>query len=95
MKFTPGPWSEEYINAVLRYARKNSGPWDETPDDGTFEPDDSDSSLIAAAPEMLECLINLEVATTKGKLMSSAEALNKIKGIIEKATGQKIEEVLK
>lgn len=57
-------WSQRRIASVLRYARKNSGPWDDIDMfcDGldqyedTDLPDEEDAPLIAAAPELLEAV---------------------------------------
>lgn len=47
---TPGPWNYEWVHTLLRYSRKQVGPWDEM--DGNH-PDDKDANLIAAAPDLL------------------------------------------
>jgi len=46
-------WSKEAIWEILRFGRKNSGPWSECCGE---MPEEKDAPLIAAAPEMLEIL---------------------------------------
>lgn len=57
-KHTPAPWNPEAINRLLRFGRKNSGSWDDVDiwpeDDSMNMPDENDTNLIAAAPELLE-----------------------------------------
>ena len=59
-KHTPAPWNRQAINRLLRFGRKNSGSWDDVDiwpeDDSMSMPDENDTNLIAAAPELLEAL---------------------------------------
>jgi hypothetical protein len=69
---TPGPWNVCRVYALLRYARKQCGPWDRDEDDDPLwtngnMPDEDDAHLIAAAHEMLERWIEL-----KGQVFSLA-----------------------
>jgi hypothetical protein len=57
-------WDRDAINYLLRFGRKNSGPWDDTAgvDKNGRElvmPDDGDTDLVTAAPELYEALDNL------------------------------------
>jgi hypothetical protein len=58
-----------------------------------YEPAEANARLIAAAPEMLDCLIwiykKVPILLILGKMIRK-----KIKPIIEKASGKKIEEIL-
>ena len=60
---------------------------------------EANARLIAAAPEMLEALIEVYSAWRDTDNVTDPEAggyeiLNKIKSVIERATGRKIEEVI-
>ncbi len=65
-----------------------------SPDDGTDDPEDNaNARLIATAPDMLECLINL-VRETRMSGLEYKETFREEIDIIEKATGQKIEDII-
>ena len=55
-KFTPGPWSVSALDSLLRFGRKNSGRWDDEVGVDEYMPDEDDTHLIAAAPEMYKTL---------------------------------------
>ncbi len=99
LKHTPGPWEvNEYINNTMTKVSFEM-------DGKNFELcrithlskecNIADARLIAAAPEMLELLIN-NVKSGKEVLPEyfALDFKDEIK-IIEKATGQKIEDILK
>ncbi len=50
---TEGPWSTRALGRLLRFGRKNDGPWDEAdedePEDGATLPHDDDAAFIAAS----------------------------------------------
>jgi len=58
-KCTPGPWDRDGIYYLLRFGRKNYGPWDDEIEEGNWMPDEDDADLIAAAPELLAALEEL------------------------------------
>ena len=89
LQHTPGPWNEEGIYTILRYANKHDMDINES--DKMMPWSTDDARLIAAAPEMLEELI--KIYTTM--YMTQKECYwMPIKLVIEKATGMSIEEVL-
>lgn len=110
LKHTPGPWSysrcgKHWNNPELVRIEINYGDDGECIADTVYQEDDA--RLIAAAPEMLEALIEdikddlaniscgypgCECAYNKKDYLE-CDTLKKIK-IIEKATGQKIEELI-
>lgn len=58
-KHTPAPWSANALLWLLRYGRKNSGRWDDEVADHEYMPDDDDTKLIAAAPELADALTDM------------------------------------
>ena len=64
-KHTPLPWNREAIYWLLRYGRKNFGCWSDLDiwpeDDPMSMPDENDTNLVGAAPQLLEaCELALE-----------------------------------
>jgi len=55
-KGTPGPWDRDGIYYLLRFGRKNDGPWDDEIEEGNWMPDEVDADLIAAAPRLWSAL---------------------------------------
>ena len=56
-------WNREKTRELLRYGRKNGGPWDMDDDINYIEgdlPDDSEVDLVVAAPELLRNGCELE-----------------------------------
>ena len=90
LKHTPGPWNEKGIYVILRYADKHD--MDIEISDETMPWSREDAKLIAAAPEMLEALMETYKVLKNKHLYATSEIL---RNIIEKATGLKIEEVIK
>jgi hypothetical protein len=71
-KCIPEKWDKDAIAALLRFGRKNSGPWDDTKsiDKNGHElsmPDEDDTDLIAAAPELYKALEDLLTRLTYDK----------------------------
>lgn len=94
LKHTPGPWNEEGIYVILRYADKHDMDIDES--DKVMPFSTSDARLIAAAPEMLEALIE-QCKNFKQVYPLTWYQFNEIQSTIkaiERATGLSIEEVL-
>jgi hypothetical protein len=96
LQHTPGPWNEEGIYTILRYADKHDMDIDESEKIMPWSTDDA--RLIAAAPEMLEELINFCryncsgcPGMTKG---CSGTCGSNVKTLLEKITGLTIKEVL-
>lgn len=89
LKHTPGPWNEEGIYVILRYADKHDMDIDEV--NKVMPWSVSDAKLIAAAPEMLEALIDAYNILDFLKV----DGVENIKYAIEKATDLSIEEVIK
>lgn len=56
---THAPWNKEALSLILRYARKNSGTWDDADKDELWIPDDRDASLIVEMRSSLEELLNI------------------------------------
>lgn len=94
-KHTPGPWEIDEANPEMVTA----GEYYICDCDGDFYQDleqseyEANACLIAAAPDMLEALIKCykhikNDMTVRGIVVEAKEA-------IERATGQKIEEVVK
>ncbi len=59
---TPGPWSTHGLRALLRFGRKQDGPWDEANEDdpredGAWLPHDEAAAFIAAARTAVPALI--------------------------------------
>lgn len=69
-KATPGPWTEEPLNALLRFGRKQDGPWCDH--DGVC-PDDADAEFIAAARTAVPAL--LDALERSERKLSNQEAL--------------------
>jgi hypothetical protein len=96
LKHTPGKWTIGHKwNDCIDLTHKNAD------DDfisiyGKKEEMEANARLIIAAPEMLDCLINVyECQFDSGKTLANLNsAIRKSKKMIEKATGQKIEEVI-
>lgn len=42
-----------YLRSLLRYGRNNDGPWNDWGEQDERVPDDDDTPLLAAAPQML------------------------------------------
>ena len=103
MNHTPGPWKVNKL--VTGYYSINPVAGGVTIArcdtlDPFSEKQQANARLIAAAPEMLEALIEVYSAWRHTDNVTDPEAggyeiLNKIKGIIERVTGRKIEEVIK
>ena len=105
LKHTPWPWRKIFTSDKSRAIRDVGGiiciikkPSRYTGQDERYNEElheaEADQNLIAAAPLMLECLIDLytiEFKNNKDKIFSA----HAIKVLIEKATGQKIEDILK
>lgn len=111
LQHTPGPWEvqekcaygydirSDYDNGwkwIAVAEGEHNGPENDWPDDIQSE---ANARLIAAAPEMLEELINFcayNCTDCSGKTAGCSKTcgLKNAKAIIEKATGLKIEEVL-
>lgn len=90
LPYTSGPWNEDGIYVILRYADKHDMDIDES--DKVMPFSTSDARLIAAAPEMLEALISVYQIYIDRDICCDNEF---IKSVIEKATGMSIEEILK
>lgn len=102
LKHTPGPWRYEKFSPVdtaLDIVIESEGVaiigW-------IYRNKEADAHLIAAAPEMLEALIELVEISNKyhgdadnTRLFTRALITGVVMGIIESATGMPIEEVLK
>ena len=95
LKHTPGPWRAKRFSVIKSNGYKitqnrpaGAAPeaWEEI--DKTYE---ANARLIAAAPEMLEALIEQYKWLYSKAYYQTAELL---KELIEKATGMSIEEVL-
>lgn len=57
----PVKWDRDAIDSLLRFGRKNDGPWNDSAGidkDGRelYMPDDGDTDLVAAAPDLYEAL---------------------------------------
>ena len=102
LKHTPGPWRAKRFSVIKSNGYKitqnrpaGAAPeaWEEI--DKTYE---ANARLIAAAPEMLEALIEAYIHNNhwgSANYHRFSEDLEfKMKNIIEKATGMSIEEVL-
>lgn len=85
-------WNRERTRALLRYARKQCGPWDwdehDTPEwrDGDI-PDDDDVDLVTQAPAMLELLKRIAQWDMLGAVEDGPYWKQEIEAIIRKATG--------
>jgi hypothetical protein len=96
LKHTPGPWDFMYssrfkVNVYSESTHATVCNLKKTDRDVT------DARLIAAAPEMIEALIELWIAMDlylSNESSSSDKEFPLTKTIIEKATGQKIEELI-
>lgn len=107
LKHTPGLWKVIGENKNIVKAEERDGekwkilyifgrPWSDNKQ--LQEESQANARLIAAAPEMLECLIEMVTYLDKNELnaIKSKTTFEKImREIIEKATGISIEEVLK
>jgi hypothetical protein len=95
LKHTPGPWKIE-DHTGIKHVYSEFGRWIA---DMPYLPNlqgkenDANAKLIAAAPLMLECLIDLykQFKEDEEKIFTA----HALKCLIEKATGQKIEEIIK
>ena len=89
MKHTKGPWIYEQTEStcnkldLIIKSQKESIGW-------VYSDNEANARLISCAPEMLDSLI-FEAGLDTG----DSGAYQRLKNIIEKATGMKIEEVLK
>ena len=93
LKHTPGPWNEEGIYVILRYADKHDMDIEES--DTIMPWSRDDARLIAAAPEMLEALIYFSKRIKSGSAKNvKTKTYKKYIELIERVTGKKIEEVL-
>lgn len=90
LKHTPKPWDENGLYVILRYADKHDMDFEKSEENMPYSREDA--KLIAAAPEMLEALMETYKVLKNKHLYATSEIL---RNIIEKATGLKIEEVLK
>jgi len=96
LKHTPGPWKVKEgaggINIVVMPEKEKLGEGNKYATCGGMgntEEREADLKLIAAAPEMLEALINIFKEPKKTTYIEDVENILKI---IEKATGIKTEE---
>lgn len=84
MSHTPGPWSKEALWYLLRFGRKNSGPWDDACEDHEYMPDEEDAALIAAAPDLLavadEVLATATVETPPHLVVMAEATIKKARG---------------
>ena len=106
LKHTPGPWSWQEGDRYIRIHDEESGKggyWNESQKIAeTYYVNNSEETissnlLIAAAPEMLEALINVKKYGCSGYIDGSKSDIEfwfKIDMAIKKATGLTIEEVL-
>jgi hypothetical protein len=51
------PWNAEALRSILRFAKKNGGPWDECDDDNLWFPAEKDAELIVEMRASLEELL--------------------------------------
>ena len=106
LKHTPGPWAWQEGDRYIRIRDEESekvGYWNESQKIAeTYYVNNSEETisnnlLIAAAPEMLEALINVKKYGCSGYIDGSKSDIEfwfKIDMAIKKATGLTIEEVL-
>ena len=66
----PDPWTEEGLDALLRYGRKSSGTWDEHADIGDL-PHDYDASRIVLMPGLLREALALLVPASPASAPAS------------------------
>jgi hypothetical protein len=92
-KFTPGPWYVSLNGKVKQKGTERIGdyvcqmPWD-TPREADQMPEsDASARLIAAAPDMLECIIEAEAQSRK-RLSVKKETWLKMLATIAKARGE-------
>lgn len=101
LKHTPGPWAVDY-NGTIGHIKTLCNPEEHTKtvikyrynlceEILTEEEIQANARLIAAAPEMLEALVDVYGLYLRHDICCDNE---NIKRIIEKATGLSIEEVL-
>ena len=105
LKHTPGPWNEKGIYVILRYADKHD--MDIEISDETMPWSREDAKLIAAVPDLLEDKIKdfdgigkwlsaaLEDPNVCEEMKQDIREWFDMFSTVEKATGLKIEEVLK
>ena len=84
---TPGPWNYEWAYTLLRYSRKQTGPWDDFIDDGNH-PDDSDANLIAAAPELLAAAAGFLTAWDNDDFSMGMKEMRNLRAAIARARGE-------
>lgn len=87
LKNTPGPW---YWNDFYKAIQSTNGELKAICVQGKNNENDYDMQLIAAAPEMLNRLLSVYIHGANDSNMKRA-----LRETIEKATGIKIEDVLK
>ena len=93
LKHTPKPWDENGLYVILRYADKHDMDFEKSEENMPYSREDA--KLIAAAPEMLEALIKWHKIIFDKKYTDDSMLESQSRALIEKATGLKIEEVLK
>ena len=90
-KPTPGPWTIKYAYNVMAGGRAvaNAGIHSNNCDDRRVEEENkANARLIAAAPELLEALEDIEMETRAGGQWTVAEINEVAKAAIKKARGE-------
>jgi len=87
---TPAPWNREYVRRLLRFADKNpmtAGLDDDDLRDGTGTPDQDDTDLVTAAPDLLG--VTIDALSHLGPMLGKCHPMTiAIKAAIAKATGK-------